>query len=144
MNPYKPKKVNISDLIQTNEKRVQERENVKNMFLEKCHVRIASYNNFGREDVLFEIPPFVIGLPPYDKKDIMEYLVASLSEDCFLVKPIQNATTHSIYISWRKKDVEKIKEARGGLMLLQKKGFFENLPVNKALFEKSAGKNVHL
>ena len=133
---YKPKKVNIADLIHTNEKRVQERENVKNMFLEKCHVRIASYNNFGREDVLFEIPPFVIGLPPYAPKDILEYLVASLSEDCFLVKPMRNA----IYISWRKKDVEKIKEARGGLMLLEKKGFFDNLPLNKALLTKVQSK----
>ena len=44
------------------------------------------------------------------------------------------------YISWRKKDVEKIKEARGGLMLLEKKGFFDNLPINKALLTKVQSK----
>ena len=85
---YTPKKVSVKDLVSKNEKRGKEKENVKNMFLEKCHTRIESYNNFGREDILFEVPPFIIGLPPYVQRDVLEYLVESLKEDGFFVMHI--------------------------------------------------------
>ena len=131
---YKPKKVSIKDLIHKNEKRVKEKENVKNMFLERCHIRIDSYNNFGREDILFEVPSFVIGLPPYNQWDVLEFLVESLKEDGFYV--IHVPKTNSIYISWKKKDIDKIKNKREGFMTLNKNGFFDNLPINPNAIKK--------
>ena len=134
MNYYKPKKVSVADLVHTNEQRVRERENVKNMFLERCHIRIASHNNFGRQDLLFEIPPFIIGLPPYVQATIVSYLTESLTEDGFYVRPLNNLP--SIYISWRKNDIEQIKQARNGILTLNKNGFFDNLPVNPNAMKK--------
>ena len=135
---YKPKKVCVADLVHTNEQRVREKENVKNMFLERCHTRIASHNNFGRQDILFEIPPLVIGLPPYVQTTIVMYLAESLTEDGFYVRPLINSNTPpSLYISWRKEDVEKIKQARNGFMTLNKNGFFDNLPINPNAMKKS-------
>lgn len=131
---YKPKKVCIKDLIHKNEKRFKEKENVKNMFLERCHIRIDSYNNFGREDILFEVPSFVIGLPPYNQWDVLEFLVESLHEDGFYV--IRVPKTNSIYISWKKKDIDKIKNKREGFMTLNKNGFFDNLPINPNAIKK--------
>jgi hypothetical protein len=131
---YKPKKVSIKDLIHKNEKRFKEKENVKNMFLERCHIRIDSYNNFGREDILFEVPSFVIGLPPYNQWDLLEFLVESLKEDGFYV--IHVPKTNSIYISWKKKDIDKIKNKREGFMTLNKNGFFDNLPINPNAIKK--------
>jgi hypothetical protein len=131
---YKPKKVCIKDLIHKNEKRFKEKENVKNMFLERCHIRIDSYNNFGREDILFEVPSFVIGLPPYNQWDVIEFLVESLHEDGFYV--IHVPKTNSIYISWKKKDIDKMKTKREGFMTLNKNGFFDNLPINPNAIKK--------
>ena len=131
---YKPKKVSIKDLIRKNEVRVKEKENVKNMFLERCHIRIDSYNNFGREDILFEVPSFVIGLPPYNQNDVLEFLVESLIDDGFYV--IHVPKTNSIYISWKKKDIDKIKNKREGFMTLNKNGFFDNLPINPNAIKK--------
>ena len=131
---YTPKKVSVKDLVSKNEKRGKEKENVKNMFLEKCHTRIESYNNFGREDILFEVPPFIIGLPPYVQRDVLEYLVESLKEDGFFVMHIPK--TYSMYISWKKKDVDKIKNNKEGFMTLNN-GFFDNLPINPKALKKN-------
>jgi hypothetical protein len=125
---YIPKKVSVKDLINKNEKRVKQKLNVKNMFLEKCHIRIESHNSFGQEDLLFEVPPFVIGLPPYSREDILEYLLESLGEDGFYV--IHVPKTYSIYISWKKKDIDKMKNKKEGFLTLNKNGFFDNLPIN--------------
>jgi hypothetical protein len=125
---YVPKKVSLNDLVHKNEKRVKQKLNVKNMFLERCHTRIESHNSFGQENLLFEIPPFVIGLPPYSREDILEYLLESLGDDGFYVVHVPK--TYSIYISWRKKDIDKIKNKREGILTLNKNGFFDNLPIN--------------
>jgi hypothetical protein len=131
---YIPKKVSLKDLVNKNEKRVRQKLNVKNMFLEKCHIRIESHNSFGQEDLLFEIPPFVIGLPPYSREEILEYLLESLGEDGFYV--IHIPKTYSIYISWKKKDIDKINNKRDGFITLNKKGFFDNLPINPKAVKK--------
>ena len=131
---YIPKKVSVKDLVNKNEKRVKQKLNVKNMFLERCHIRIESHNSFGQEDVLFEIPPFVIGLPPYSRDEILEYLLESLGEDGFYVVHVPK--TYSIYISWKKKDIDKINNKRDGFMTLNKNGFFDNLPINPKAVKK--------
>ena len=131
---YIPKKVSIKDLISKNENRDKEKDNVKKMFLERCHIRIDSYNNFGREDILFEIPHFVIGLPPYDQYGIVEFLISSLKEDGFFVLHVPK--TYSIYISWKKKDLDKIKNNKEGFIMLSKNGFMDNLPINKNALKK--------
>lgn len=131
---YTPKKVSVKDLVSKNESRNKEKENVKNMFLERCHVRIDSYNNFGREDILFEVPEFVIGIPPYVQHEVLEYLVDSLKEDGFFVLHVPK--TYSIYISWKKKDIEGIKNKKEGYMTLSKNGFMDNLPINPKAMKK--------
>jgi hypothetical protein len=131
---YTPKKVSLKELVSKNEKRIKERDSVKNMFLERCHIRIDSYNNFGREDILFEVPPFIIGLPPYIQTEILDYLYESLTDDGFYV--IQIPKTYSIYISWKKKDIDKIKNKREGFITLNNNGFFDNLPVNSNALKK--------
>ncbi len=131
---YIPKKVCVKDLVHKNEKRVKQKLNVKNMFLERCHIRIESHNSFGQEDVLFEVPPFVIGLSPYTREEILEYLLESLGEDGFYV--IHVPKTYSIYISWKKKDIDKINNKRDGFMTLNKNGFFDNLPINPKAVKK--------
>lgn len=130
---YTPKKVSVHDLLLKNQKRGLEKQNVKNMFLERCHTRIDSYNNFGREDILFEIPSFIIGLPPYEQRDVLEFLVESLKDDGFFV--IHIPKTYSIYISWKKSDIDKVKKNKEGFITMNN-GFFDNLPINPKALKK--------
>jgi stalled ribosome rescue protein Dom34 len=55
-------------------------------------------------------------------------------DDGFYV--IQIPKTYSIYISWKKKDIDKIKNKREGFITLNNNGFFDNLPVNANALKK--------
>jgi hypothetical protein len=124
------KQFSVNDLISKNEKKNKNKNSIKIKFLENLKNKIETYNNYGHETILYEVPHFIIGLPPYDCKEIMNHLLDFLKEAGFFYIKIPN--TLNIYISWKKSDVEKLQKQNNGFLsiALNNNGFFDNLPIN--------------
>lgn len=126
----KSKKFSVNDLISKNEKKKTNKHTILKSFLDNCKKKIETYNTYGHESILYEVPSFIIGLPPYNPKEIQDSLVEFLKEAGFYVLEIPN--TFNIFVSWKKSDVDKINNQKNGFLsiALNKNGFFDNLPIN--------------
>ncbi len=130
-------KFTVQDIVSKNEKKTTNRNITKNMFLERCKKRIEAYNKFGKENIIFEITDFVIGIPPYNPEEITKYLFDYLMEAGFYVYKIPKV--NALYISWKQTDIEKINNQKNGYLTLSLNdtGLFDNLPINPNAIKKS-------
>ena len=134
--PSKQPKFTVEDIVSKNDKKNKNKDTIKNIFLEKCRKRIESHNKFGKEDILYEIPDFIIGIPPYNSTDITKFLVDYLNEAGFYTFKLPKVNI--IYISWKKEDIQKINNQKNGVLTisLNNNGFFDNLPINAKALQK--------
>ena len=73
--------------------------------LKQCHNKIKKYNTeFKKQECLFAPPVFVLGHPPYDYGELLAYLIISLRKNGLKAEWLDQQK--SLYISWRKSDVD--------------------------------------
>lgn len=73
--------------------------------LKSCHNKIRKYNTeFKKQDCLFEPPRFVIGKPPYNFNELVNYLITSLRKNGLKAEWLTDKS--AIYVSWRSSDVD--------------------------------------
>lgn len=73
--------------------------------LKKCHNKIKKYNKeFKKQECLFAPPPMIIGVPPYNYVDLIDYLTIQLKKNGLRVEWLK--TQRSLYISWKPCDVD--------------------------------------
>ncbi len=68
--------------------------------LERVYARITSKNKMGWVRIVYEVPPFFVGLPPYDREDCVKYLVRCLKKGGYTVEPFG----YVLYVSWDPKE----------------------------------------
>lgn len=81
------------------EKRRQRRQ-CFDCVLDRVYARIASKAKLGWVRVVYEVPPFFVGLPPYDVNDCVKFVARGLRRDGYLVETFG----HVVYISWDPKE----------------------------------------
>lgn len=81
------------------EKRRQRRQ-CFDCILDKVYTRIAVKAKLGWVRIVYEVPPFFIGLPPYDIADCVKFLTKGLKKDGYIVE----AYNHVLYVSWDPKE----------------------------------------
>ena len=77
------------------EKRRQRRRSF-DCVLEKVYVRISTKARLGWQRIVYEVPPFFVGLPPYDTAECVRFLARSLRKDGYAVETYG----HVLYVSW--------------------------------------------
>lgn len=77
------------------EKRRQKRD-CYDEILDKVYGRVSAKAKLGWVRVLYEVPSFVVGLPPYDTVECVKHLARCLSRDGYLVE----VYGHVLYVSW--------------------------------------------
>ena len=65
--------------------------------LEKIYQKIESKARMDWTRLVYEVPPFVVGVPPYDVTECAEYLRRVLKKDGYIVE-IYGGTV--LYVSW--------------------------------------------
>nr|WRJ69902.1 hypothetical protein TetV2_00457 [Oceanusvirus sp.] len=65
--------------------------------LEKIYQRIELKASLDWTRLVYEVPPFVVGVPPYDVVECGEYLRRALKKDGYIVE-IYGGTV--LYVSW--------------------------------------------
>lgn len=74
-------------------------------FQERAHKKVRAHNEFGRKNMLFEIPMYEVGLPLYDAFWVKKKISKLLQQDGFFVETMGESTT--ILVCW---DIDKLKE----------------------------------
>ena len=97
--------IDINELNREIEKKDKLKEDIYELILEKCHVRIktsAASNNLGY--CFYTIPRYIYGVPIYDYYACLKYVVSALSKNGFDLK-----YTHPnlLFISWKGKSNPK-------------------------------------
>lgn len=128
------KRITPKELLHQQEHREKSKKGVKDMILSRCYHRIRYYNSVGEKSCLFEIPPIMIGLPPYNQKDMIDHIYNVLDEEGFYVVNI--VPLSSLYISWKKEDLHKLQKEKEGYLVIDKHGFLDNLPINPKALNK--------
>ncbi len=132
----KSTKFTVNDIVSKNDKKDTNRSKIKDIFLERCRKRIESHNKFGKEDIIFEIPHFIIGIPPYDPIEITAFLLEYLNEGGFY--SVKLPKINALYISWKKEDIEKSRNVKNGFLTLtiDQNGFLDKFPINSKALKK--------
>ena len=74
------------------------RNKIYGMVYTKCCNKITVISYKKKEECIFEVPEFTIGIPRYDLDHCLCYLIKRLRENGFYVRYIPN---NIIYISWQ-------------------------------------------
>ena len=72
-------------------------------FQERAHKKVRAHNEFGRKQIIFEIPMYEVGLPLYDVFWVKRKIMKILQADGFYVESVGDA---SFIISW---EIDKLK-----------------------------------
>jgi hypothetical protein len=99
--------MNIHDLHKKHESRRMTREKYYKDILKKCWNRINMISSLHSytTSCIFQIPDFVIGIPPHDMNDCSDYILNSLITNGFKVDREHN-NNKIFHISWDKKDIK--------------------------------------
>jgi hypothetical protein len=105
--------LDIFDLTKTHQKKQEKRIEIYDEILRRCHKKIKDANSIDMSACRFTVPPFVAGLPIYQIKPCIAYLIIKLQNngfDIFYEKP------NTLYISWEKYRYKFFKEERRKLL----------------------------
>lgn len=91
------------------EKRRQRRQ-CFDCVLDKVYTRISVKAKLGWVRIVYEVPPFFIGLPPYDVADCVRFLARALRKDGYVVE----SYNHVLYVSWDPKEKSGADSNGGG------------------------------
>lgn len=96
--------LNIDELNVRHERSEENRVRLFDEILKTCHNKIKKYNSeFKKQDCLYAPPVFILGRPPYNYVELVDYLITSLQKNGLRAEWLSNKK--AIYISWRKMDV---------------------------------------
>lgn len=97
--------LNLEELSIPHDKAEENKMKIYEKILRSCHNKIKKYNTeFKKQECLFQPPVFIIGLPPYNYVELIDYLVHSLRINGLRAEWLLNRK--AIYISWKKNDVD--------------------------------------
>lgn len=77
--------------------------------LQKVYSRISSKAQLGWTRVLYQVPPFFVGMPPYDVGDCVRYLTRALRRAGYLCEAFDSV----VYISWDASEKSRPDSNRG-------------------------------
>jgi hypothetical protein len=80
------------------DRKKKEKHATFNTLLEQCVAKIKKYAGQQQYRCLYEIPEFILGSPPYQLNDALEYLMDKLKNQCGLF--IRYFFPKLLYISW--------------------------------------------
>lgn len=63
---------------------------------DKAYTRIACKARAGWVRAIYEVPPFVVGVPPYDADECVRFVARALRRDGYVVEVFG----HVLYVSW--------------------------------------------
>lgn len=98
--------LNINELYNSAKRKELNKFQTFDKILVKCHNRIKLYAENHKTECLYQIPPFIVGIPLYNINELQEYIVSALKNNGFLIKEY---TYNWLFISWNKnkKEVKK-------------------------------------
>jgi len=97
--------LNLEELDAIHEKIVGNKLKIFNEVLKLCHNKIKKFNTeFKKRDCLFEPPVFILGKPPYNYTELVNYIITSLRNNGLRAEWL--SSKKAIYVSWRKDDID--------------------------------------
>lgn len=97
--------LNLDELSVHHERVEENRIKIFDGILSKCHDKIKKYNReFKKQECLYSPPTFILGKPPYNYVDLVNYLITSLRKNGLRVDWLSDR--QAIYISWKKNDID--------------------------------------
>lgn len=94
--------VNVKDLNRMIDSKKLERNAVFNRVYDMCQQRVISHAKKDAMRMMFEMPEFILGIPPFNLNDALTHVIERLKNNGFLV---QYFFPKLLYISW---DVDEI------------------------------------
>lgn len=100
--------LNLDQLNERHQKAEAIRIGIFDDILRSCHNKIKKYNNeFKKQECLLTPPVFILGTPPYNYVELIDYLIRSLRKNGFKAEFIgQKGQQHIIYVSWKPDDID--------------------------------------
>lgn len=97
--------LNLDELNIRHERSEYNRIKLFDDILKMCHNKIKKYNKeFKKQECLFSPPPFIIGKPPYNYIDLLNYIIDSLNKNGLKAQWLPDK--QSLYVSWKPGDVD--------------------------------------
>ena len=121
-----PDKLDIVALRKVKDKKQERRIKIYDEILKNCHNKIVKHSNEDNDCCIYQVPEFKFGVPIYNLNSCMVYIIYKLRDNGFTVKYIY---PNYIFISWKKSETEKEREA---IMLTEElPKINEHIPINR-------------
>ena len=80
------KQLNIFELQNSINKKKQNRTQIYENVLYKCHMKIKTAAKQEKYDCIYDVPQYIVGLPLYNINECMDYIINQLNDNGFNVK----------------------------------------------------------
>lgn len=105
-----PPQINLQELYGMQKKKKDNRHVCFDHIIELCHRRIRNVSSHSGQNTFYDIPAVVIGYPLYNFKECIDYVVAALRKNGFLVQILPRPHIGVVYISWDPRELKPDKE----------------------------------
>tara|TARA_Y100000389_G_scaffold90039_1_gene86577 strand:- start:1960 stop:2349 length:390 start_codon:yes stop_codon:yes gene_type:complete len=99
------KQLNIFELQNSINKKKQNRTQIYENVLEKCHLKIKTAASQEKYEYIYDVPQYIVGLPLYNINECMDFIINQLNDNGFQVNYHFPKLLH---ISWYPPKEEKL------------------------------------
>ncbi len=136
------KKVNIHDIYENINEKINKKHEIYSILLEKVYKKIQIGSNRNYYNFYYEIPTFVPGYPIYDTNRCIAYIIADLRNAGFVAKFIK---PNSIYVSWNYNELQNESYLQNSNKKLRKKNAIpKKEKVSHPFFEEKKAKILNI
>jgi len=104
----------LKDALNIHSGKIRRQREALNKLLSNAKKRIAHHARNGKLFCVYTVPPFMVGIPPYNMEIAINHIITNLEAEGYVVK---NVYYSDVFISWEEQNMKrqeknKVKEVK--------------------------------
>ena len=99
----------LKDALNIQSGKMRRQREALNKILSNAKKRIAHHAKNGKLFCVYTVPPFMIGIPPYNIEIAINHIITNLESEGYIVK---NVYYNDIFISWEEQNLKQQEKNR--------------------------------
>lgn len=118
----------LKDALNIQTGKIRRQKQAMNKILGNAKKRIAHHAKNGKLFCVYTVPPFMVGIPPYNMETALEHIISNLEAEGYVVK---NVYHNDVFISWEEQNLKQQDKIKAKESKRKKKKKRDSASVNK-------------
>ena len=118
----------LKDALNIQTGKIRRQKQALNKILGNAKKRIAHHAKNGKLFCVYSVPPFMVGIPPYNMEIAIEHIITNLELEGYIVKNVYHS---DVFISWEEQNLKQQEKIKAKEIKRKKKKKRDKQYINK-------------